>query len=97
MSSGCKHEGVAEPDGPVLGAVHVHLSRGAQDGDGRDEAARDRHGGGEKGHLLGGQQVLRGGGLAPPREEHPDEGRDEKSEGEDKVLLPTEFYQMCTI
>lgn len=93
VSCGRQHEGVAEPDDPVLGAVDVHLGRGTEDGDGRDEAAGDGHGGGEEGHLLGGQQVLRGRVLAPPGKEDPDEGGDHQSGREDQVLLPAELYR----
>ena len=92
MSSGRQHEGVAEPNDPVLGAVHVHLGRGAEDGDGGDEAARDGHGGGEQGHLLGGQQVLRGRVLSSPGEEDADESGDNQGGGEDQVLLPAKLF-----
>ena len=74
MGRGSEDEGIAEPDDPVLGAVCVHLRGGAQDGDGGDEATRDGHGGGEEGHLLGGQQVLGGRVLAPQGKEDPDQG-----------------------
>ena len=94
MSRGRQHEGVAEPDGPVLGAVCVHLGRGAEDRDGGDEAAGDGHGGGEEGHLLGGQQVLGGRVLASPGEEDPNEGGDDQGGGEDQVLFPP---KLCKI
>ena len=48
MGRGSEDEGIAEPDDPILSAVNIHLREGAQDGDGRDEAARDGHGGGEQ-------------------------------------------------
>ena len=87
----CQNCGIGEANGPVLGPVDVHLCRGAQDGDGRDEAAGDGHGGGEDAHLLVGQEVLGGGPLAAPSEEDSDESGDCQGGGQDGVLLPAKL------
>ena len=63
MGGGRQDEGVAQPDDPVLGAVRVHLGGRPQHGDGRDEAAGQRQGGRDKGHLTRGKQELGGGFL----------------------------------
>ena len=94
MSSGCQDSGVGQSYSPVLGPVHVHLGRGAQDGDGWDEAAGDGHGGGKDRHLLAGQEVLSSGGLTSTEEHHSDQSRDEEGGGQDQVLLPPELWQV---
>ena len=43
---------------PILRSMNIHLRRGPQDRDCRDETAGDGHGGGEQTHLLVGKQVL---------------------------------------
>ena len=70
MSRGCQDCRVGETNSPVLSTIHIHLSRGAEDGDGRDEATGDAHGGGEERHLLGGQEVLLSRPLTSPCKEH---------------------------
>ena len=91
MSRGCQDCRVGETNGPVLGPVHVHLGRGAQDGDGRDEAAGDGHGGGEDAHLLVGQEVLGGVPLALPSKEDSDECGHREGGGQHGVLLPAKL------
>ena len=91
MSRGCQDERVGQTNGPVLGAVDVHLGRGAQDGDGRDEAAGDGHGGGEDAHLFVGQEVLGGVPLTAPGKEDSDEGGDSQGDGQYRVLLPAKL------
>ena len=91
MSRGCQDSRVGETYGPVLSAIHIHLSRGPQDRDGRDEAAGDGHGGGEDAHLLVGQEVLGGGPLPAPSEEDSDKSGDCQGGGKDRVLLPAEL------
>ena len=88
MSRGCQDCRVGETNGPVLGPVDVHLRRGPQDRDGRDEAAGDGHGGGEDAHLFVGQEVLGGVPLATPGKEDSDEGGDSQGDCQDRVLLP---------
>ena len=73
---------------PVLSPVDIHLSWGPQDGDGRDEAAGDGHGGGEDAHLFVGQEVLGSVPLTPPGKEDSDESRDGQGDCQDRVLLP---------
>ena len=88
MSRGCQDKRVGQTDNPVLSAVDIHLRRGAQDGDGRDEAAGDGHGGGEDAHLFVGQEVLGGVPLTTPGKEDSDEGGDSEGNCQDRVLLP---------
>ena len=88
MCRGCQDKWVGETDDPVLSAVHIHLRRGPQDRDGRDEAAGDGHGGGEDAHLFVGQEVLGSVPLTPPGKEDSDESRDGQGDCQDRVLLP---------
>ena len=91
MCRGRQDEGVGETNGPVLGPVDVHLRRGPQDSDGRDEAAGDGHGGGEDAHLFVGQEVLGGVPLTSPGKEDSDDGGDSQGDGQHDVLLPAEL------
>lgn len=89
MRGGSQHQRVREADDPVLRPEHVHLRRGAQDGDGRDEAAGQGQCRREERHLPGGREVLRRRPLSPPREVGANGHRDQENGGQHRVLLPT--------
>ena len=76
VSGGGQDEGVGEANGPVLGPVHVHLRRGPQDRDGRDEAAGNGHRGREHPHLFVGQQIFLGRLLTSPGKENSNKCRE---------------------
>ena len=91
MSCCCQDKWIGQSNDPVLCSVDIHLCWSAQNSDGRDEAAGNGHGGGEQGHLLGGQQVLGGGVLTSPRKEDSDESGEHQCGRQHEVLLPAKL------